>query len=422
MNTITMILTALLACVFLARALSKLFNTRRATAHLAGVRFKKTARWTLGIFELLGAIAAALSVTQPFFVFFVAVLLSLLSLLTSLTRRLRALSGGNAIALLTLAGSLSIGVLQPFGLKVLLLPKADTLAIDRAHSSQTIKTFAPGMWLESIQFDPAGRLFVSVNEGENYMTGDKSKVKARVLEIGPKGEERAVFTMPSGTTVGMITFDAQGHMFVNSQGKVRGIWKVSEQGEGHLLAELPAGSWPNGLTSGPDGNLYVADSSLGTIWRINPKTGEVKEAIRNSALRSRPWIALAPGANGVQFYGNTLYVTVSDSASILKFTLNKNGELSPPEVFARGIPGDDFAIDRQGNLFVTTHPFNTLVRVNQSGQRRIVADVTDHIVGATSAAFGKTPQDEKTLYVATDGGAFSGNPAARGTIVAVRLP
>ncbi|GLR25010.1 SMP-30/gluconolactonase/LRE family protein [Limnobacter litoralis] len=409
MNTIALWIAGLLGIVFGVRAVSKLLKA------------KQTRRWGLGLLEMLGSIAAFLSVTQPFFVFFVAVLLSLLSFATTLTQRLRALSGGTAMAVLTLLGSLALGALQPFGLKVLLLPKAEALAADPVVSSRIVKTFAPGEWLESVQIDPNGHLFVSVNEGENYMTGDKSKVRARVLEIGPAGQERTVLTMPPGTTVGMITFDQQGHLFVNSQGRVRGVWQISEDSKGRLLAELPNGSWPNGLTTGPDGKLYVADSSLGTVWRINPENGKVSAAIEDKQLKSRPYIALAPGANGLQFYGNTLYVTVSDSATVQSFNLQGDGTFSSAKVFAKGIPGDDFAIDHAGSLYVTTHPFNTIVRINQQGQRRVIATAREHIIGATSAAFGKGAMADGTLYVATDGGAFSGDQAARGTLVALQL-
>ena len=98
-----------------------------------------------------------------------------------------------------------------------------------------------------------------------------------------------------------------------------------------------------------------------------------------------------------------------------------DGKLGAPTVFASGIPGDDFAIDKEGSLYVTTHPFNTIVRVKQDGSRNIIADASQGIIGATDAAFGTTPGDENTLYVATDGGAFSGDAKARGTLVALKI-
>jgi hypothetical protein len=74
-----------------------------------------------------------------------------------------------------------------------------------------------------------------------------------------------------------------------------------------------------------------------------------------------------------------------------------------------------------GTLYITTHPFNTVVRVTQDGRRDIVANATQGIIGATDAAFGVLPSDRDTLYVVTDGGAFTGDAKARGTLVALNV-
>ena len=160
---------------------------------------------------------------------------------------------------------------------------------------------------------------------------------------------------------------------------------------------------------------------MGIVWRIDPNTGVAERAIEGDVLRARRFIALAPGANGLHFYGRDLYVTVSDAAQVLKYTLGPDGKFSPPSVFAEGIPGDDFAIDDAGTLYITTHPFNTIVRVTQTGERTVIANATQGIVGATDAAFGILPGDRETLYVATDGGAFSGDLKARGTLLALKI-
>jgi hypothetical protein len=72
-------------------------------------------------------------------------------------------------------------------------------------------------------------------------------------------------------------------------------------------------------------------------------------------------------------------------------------------------------------MYITTHPFNTIVRVRQDGRRDIVANESQGITGATDAKFGVLPGDVDTLYVATDGGAFSGDPKARGALVALKV-
>ena len=58
---------------------------------------------------------------------------------------------------------------------------------------------------------------------------------------------------------------------------------------------------------------------------------------------------------------------------------------------------------------------------DQAGQRPPTApDAGQHIVGATDASFGRGPSDRDTLYVATDGGAFTAGPKARGQLIALQ--
>ena len=78
-----------------------------------------------------------------------------------------------------------------------------------------------------------------------------------------------------------------------------------------------------------------------------------------------------------------------------------------------------FAIGRDASLFITTHPYNTLVKVTPEGTRTIIADVKDAISGATDAVFGRGSKDKDTLYVVTDGGAFTGGTKTRGALIAL---
>ncbi|QUD89576.1 hypothetical protein [Phenylobacterium montanum] len=87
---------------------------------------------------------------------------------------------------------------------------------------------------------------------------------------------------------------------------------------------------------------------------------------------------------------------------------------------ASGIPGDDFAIGRDSSLFLTTHLYNTLVKVGPDGRRSVIVDKRQAIIGARDAVFGATSADRDTLYVVTDGGAFTGGPRTRGQLVALK--
>ncbi|WP_425259157.1 SMP-30/gluconolactonase/LRE family protein [Rubrivivax sp. RP6-9] len=421
MNPLALLIQLLVGLSFIARAAAKLFGTEKSRAEVAALRLGRGTRWTLGGLELLGGLAMLASMAQPFLVFFAAVFLVLVGSATALLHAVRKRTQGLAMTALLLAGAVVAALLQPLGLRVLALPEAEALPLAPVASARTVKSYGEGQWLESVQVGPDGTVYLTSNLGENYATGDKRQVRAQVIARAPDGTERVFFELPQGATAGVIAFDAQGGMYMTGQGARLGVWRLGADGKGALFAQLPTGAWPNGITVGPDQQLYVADAAMGVIWRVDPKSGAVSRAIESDALRARVFVALAPGANGLHFFGRDLYVTVSDSAQVLKTTLGQDGRFGPFGVFASGIPGDDFAIDEQGTLYITTHPFNTIVRVTQAGERSIVANATQGVTGATDAAFGVLPGDRDTLYVATDGGAFSGDMKARGSLVALKV-
>lgn len=421
MNLFAMLIQSLVGLGFFLRAATNFAGFTGARARFEALRVGRPGRWSIGALELIGGLAMLAALAQPFLVFFVAVFLVLISLGMLLLHFLRKSMKGSRMIGYLLLGTIAAAALQPLGLRVLALPKADNLPMEPVAASRVVKTYEAGLWFEGVAAGPDGTLYLAGSNGENYATGDKSQVHAKIIARAPDGTERTFFQLPQGSTAGVIAFDANGRMYMTGQGAQLGVWRLTPDGRGELFARLPEGAWPNGITAGPDGKLYVADSLLGVIWRVDPDTGKTERAIESDTLRRRPYIALAPGANGLHFFGRDLYVTVSDAARVMKFRLDENGSLQQPTVFAEGIPGDDFAIDKDGTLYITTHLFNTIVRVTQDGRRSIVANATQGIVGATDAVFGTAPGDQDTLYAVTDGGALSGDAKAKGTLVALKI-
>lgn len=369
---------------------------------------------------LLAAIALLVGAAIPFATFFGACL----GLLSSLVLATRALHTRQALAWtvpLAIAGaSIGIAAAQPLGLKVLALPKAADLPFV-AVPARVVKTYDEGLWFEGIAAASDGTLYLSGNRGLNFSRSDYYRAATgEVIAHRPGKDDEVIFHTPVGSTAGVIAIAADGTLYMTSHSDAPGIWHIRADGHGDKIAQLPPGAWPNGLDFGPDGKLYSPDSALGLIWRIDPATGQSEAAIEDKRLLARKFISLAPGANGLHFNGHDLYVTVSDRTNVLKYTLNPTGRFDEPVLVATGIPGDDFAIGHDGSLFITTHPYNTVVHVAPDGSRTIVGKEAQHIVGATDAVFGKTPNDKDTLYVVTDGGAFTGGPKTRGELIALK--
>ena len=369
----------------------------------------------------LGAGIACLAGTMvPFAVFFASCLALVASALLS-ARAFRSKVGLLwSIPLLIAVGSIAAAIAQPLGLKVLALPKADVLPVVPVPT-RVVKTYDEGLWFEGVAAGSDGTLYLAGNRNLNFSRSDYYRdAQGEVIRRSPDGNEHVLFKTPTGSTAGVLTVSAAGTLYMTSHSDASVIWKIDTDGQSKKLAQLPPGSWPNGIDIGPDNMLYSPDSALGIIWQINPDTGNAKPVIEDKLLLARPFIALAPGANGMHFRGRDMFVTVSDRTIILKYTLGSTGQFGIPTVVAKGIPGDDFAIGRDGSLFVTTHPYNTLVRVAPDGNRTIIGNQDQHIIGATDAVFGNGANDLDTLYVVTDGGAFTGGPKTRGELIALK--
>jgi sugar lactone lactonase YvrE len=418
LNFVT-VLQAILGVSLLLSAL--LFLRRPSTARWLG--FTLTGRFAKAsavMFVLAGA-GVLVGIAVPFLTFFTALLAACSTLLLWFLPSLRKYGLRLLLAPgLALGVSLLVGLLQPLGLRVMLLPRADTLPYEPAPAA-LIKTYEEGLGFESVRAGPDGTLYLSANRGLDFTSGAYYRsATGQLIARSPNGEERVLFTTPVGSTAGVIAVANDGTLYLTSHGRQSGIWRIPVTGKARMIARLPEGAWPNGLDFGPDGKLYAADSALAVVWRIDPVDGRFEIALRHKALAARRFIALAPGANGIHFRGQEMIVTVSDAATVLSFQRHRDGSFGPPKVLATGIPGDDFAIGPDGSLFITTHPYDTVVRLAPDGRRSVVGNASQHVVGATDATFGRGPDDRAILYVVTDGGAFTNGPTSRGQLIALQ--
>jgi sugar lactone lactonase YvrE len=420
MNIITFAFQVLLCVALVAAAIAAITRARWLAPLADALPSTWMGRIALAVLFSIGAVAVLAGLVVPFAVFF-ASCIAFVSAIVLALRLVRSKSkpAWPVPALIAIA-SVTVAVAQPLGLKVLLLPKAEDLPVALSRSN-VVKTYDEGLWFEGIAAGNDGTLYLAGNRGIEFSRSDYyHDAQGELIARQPNGKEQVLFKTPRGTTAGVIAVAGDGTLYMTSHGDVPCIWRIDAQGNAQQVTRFSNGAWPNGLDIGPDGMLYTPDSALGVIWRVDPNTGHADVAIRDTALSARPYIALAPGANGLHFKGRDMIVTVSDKTTVLKYPMDDKGSFGKAVVLSTGIPGDDFAIGRDGALFVTTHPYNTVVRVMPDGKRTIIGKSEQHIVGATDAVFGKGEKDRETLYVVTDGGAFTGGPKTRGELIALK--
>lgn len=266
---------------------------------------------------------------------------------------------------------------------------------------EVLSRFAPPTFLEGVLAGSDGSVYVTpLHEGTVY-------------RVRPDGSREPYFHVDAGNGpwngAWCMVAAADGAGFflnVNSGDPSRhGVWHVGAAGKGRLHAALPPGTIPNGIARTADGALLVADST-GRIWRVAAQ-GEAALWLEHPWLAARPYIGRFPGANGIQVWRSTAYVTNSDLGLIVTIPIRANGSAGAPAIHAEGIGGDDFAIDEDGTLYVTTHPFNTVVRIGVDGRRAIIASAAQGMIGPTAAALGIDSSGERVLYVVTDGGMYT---------------
>lgn len=257
---------------------------------------------------------------------------------------------------------------------------------------------------ENLAMDSHGNIYVSL-----VLTGE-------IRKLAPDGTQSTFASLPLGapplTTCGAFVGGVTGLAFdhhdvlyaglASCDAASRGVWRIEPDGDATMLANLPISSLPNGVAY-HKGFLYVADSSLGAVWRVaagHPGSAEIWSA---DPLLARP-TGVFPGPNGVQFFHDELYVSNPDAQTIVVLPIAPNGSAGAAHVHASGVWCDDFAFDMYGALYCGTDPFNTLVRVAPDGSSRVLLTAADGLDGPTSAMFGRFGGDRNNLYITN--GAF----------------
>jgi sugar lactone lactonase YvrE len=251
---------------------------------------------------------------------------------------------------------------------------------------------------ESIVIDRQGNKFISM-----ALTGEIRKIDPNGVQSTHAMLPNGVFsfTPPNPPTGGMtaMAMDDDGTIYVNlaaSDPNNRGVWAVAPNGSIRMLTKLPPLALPNGIAV-RRGVLYVADTVLGVVWKV-PTSGGIATIWADDALLKPP-VYGAPGANGLQIFHNEIYVANSSLALIVAIKINPDGTAGAIRTHATGVPCDDFAFDVEGNLYATTDPFNTVLKVTPDGSVSTLLTAADLLDGPTAVAFGRTGEDKFNLYI-----------------------
>lgn len=276
-----------------------------------------------------------------------------------------------------------------------------TRAPDKTAYAPVVQSvsFPPGSFPEGLAVADDGTGYVSMLFSQHIwkVTQDGQAAIWATLPIraGPPPLAQGLFCLAPGPA---------GSLYASVAGRpgVVGLWQVVRDGRAEKVADLPPGTTPNGLTVLDDGRVLIADTFGGRIWAVDPENGGVSVWLDDTRLNGRPFKADYPGINGIQSAGDTVVVTVSDTGMIYRIPVLPGGKAGPIETVTDALAGDDFAIAPNGSLFVTTHPFNSVIKLDDARRQTLMADPSTGMVGPTAAVLFQ----DNLLYVVTDGGLF----------------
>jgi sugar lactone lactonase YvrE len=285
-----------------------------------------------------------------------------------------------------------------------------------AGEVELIRSFDVGDSPEGIALDPKGNLFVGnrhpVPEGRS----------PQIVKSMPDGSWSVFATLPltenpqAESLLGLVT-DAQGSVYAalhSMDATTQGVWKVDMNGVVNHLAGSEQIQFPNGLAFDARGSLYVTDSFGAAIWRMD-KEGQWQLWVKNDLLKPNldgfPGMPL-PGANGIAFFPpDQLYVANTGLGLIARIQILPDGSPGVVTVVAQDaalLTVDGIAVDVKGDIYAVIAGSAVIGNLPLVKVDRNTGLVTPLVVDENeidkfdfplSIAFAVGPRDQNTVFI-----------------------
>lgn len=272
------------------------------------------------------------------------------------------------------------------------LPPIFTNTPEVIVSAQIIAEFPVNTFLENIAVDTEGNLLItSYEEGKIYRvttTGDITEV-----------------ANTNGNAAGIVV-DHQGNLLVAgaTHDKIATVFRIDHNGTVESILTIPDAIFLNGMAPLTDNRYLIADSYKGAIWEIDAIKKTARVWLQHQRLaRSSPNHPF-PAVNGLKIYNSTLYASNTQRQHLIRIPINNDYTAGSPQLSLTNVNLDDFAFDIQGNLYATTHVYNSVVRIAPDGQITTITKAEQVMAGSTALAFGRGASDRARIYVVTNGG------------------
>ncbi|HEY4025853.1 MAG TPA: hypothetical protein VGO86_05420, partial [Candidatus Dormibacteraeota bacterium] len=155
-----------------------------------------------------------------------------------------------------------------------------------------------------------------------------------------------------------------------------GVWRIRPGSAPVQIASLPANGFPNDMAlDAAHGQLYIADSTLATVWRVSVNGGAPVAWVSDASLARTSFL----GANGIAVHDGAVWVSNTDRGTIVRFPIRDDGTPGPVLAVATGlgqidnftfIPGTDIVV---AALIVA----NQVVAIHEDGHTQVLLTGAD---------------------------------------------
>jgi hypothetical protein len=275
--------------------------------------------------------------------------------------------------------------------------------------ARLIAEFPAQTFLESIVVSADNTLFVSSHlDGKVWRIG---KDGVPVVHAAIAGKATGLAALPTGGLL-LSAWDEQN---------IATVFQISPQGAVEVVVKIPDAIFLNGMTHLMGDRYLIADSYRGAVWVLDIGTKIAQSWLEHPHLaRSSPDKEF-PAANGLKKFGDALYVSNTEKMQVVKIPIQADGSPGEPERWGPTVNLDDFAFDIAGNLYGTTHVYNSVVKIAPDGTMFTIAEAEQGMTGSTALAFGKRDGDRTAVYVVTNGGLSFPPPTGLEASKVVRL-
>ncbi|OAR22094.1 hypothetical protein A8W25_27920 [Streptomyces sp. ERV7] len=253
---------------------------------------------------------------------------------------------------------------------------------------RTIRHFdlAKGQQPESIAVEPDGSADLTLSFAR------------QIARVDRKGHLTLLATLPAPAHphtpligAAVVTGIARAHDgtlyfgYATGTKDLHGIWRLRPGGRPERIATLPVTGFPNGLALDEDEHcLYSADSALGVVHTLPVNGGTAKTWSDDKLIKP----TTAFGANGIKVHHHAVWVSNSDTGTLVRIPIRRDGTAGPAQVRASGLPGiDDFAFTGHGDaLIAALNVPNTAAYITADGHHHTVLTGSDGLSNPTSVA------------------------------------